>query len=126
MCEELLPFLDHDIHDPAAARLAAGLKRKKSSAKDLGGRQVCVRTCTRVCWCVCLGGGGFIFVAWAGMICAGVQQAGSLELAIGAPCGGRDRMAGVEARALPRASGALTEWQRQLRPLASLANKGTK
>lgn len=34
MCEELLPFLDHDIHDPSAARLATGVKRKKSS-KDV-------------------------------------------------------------------------------------------
>ncbi|GAB4816470.1 hypothetical protein N2152v2_003516 [Parachlorella kessleri] len=35
MAEELMPFLDTSIHDPAASRLAAGLKRKKSSVKDM-------------------------------------------------------------------------------------------
>ena len=35
MAEELMPFLDHSIHDPAASRLAAGLKRKKPSVKDM-------------------------------------------------------------------------------------------
>ncbi len=30
-----MPFLDTSIHDPAASRLAAGLKRKKPSVKDM-------------------------------------------------------------------------------------------